>query len=245
MKSLFVKCKQILERIRPERLKAKSIKKAFRKVIHHLDVQERFTQIYQINYWGSDESASGKGSTLEHTNNLRKQLPYLLKQFSIEKIFDGPCGDFYWMQHVLQGKNVEYIGADIVKPLIEQNNQTHGNSKISFIHIDLRRDQLPYSDLMICRDCIFHLSYEDTTMLLKNYISSKIPYLLTTTYVNHGLFINRDITSGHFRLIDLFSPPYNFPKEVLFKIDDWIQPNEERWMCLWSREQLIEPISRL
>lgn len=245
MKSLITASMQFFHSLRLKKLRSKSLKKAFRKTILNLDIQERFTQIYQINYWGSDETASGKGSTLAHTNNLRGQLPYLLKQFSINRIFDGPCGDFYWMQHVLKDENVTYIGGDIVKPMIDENSRKYGNAKTSFVQLDLRIDQLPHSDLMICRDCIFHLSYQDTAMLLKNFIHSNIPYLLTTTYANPSLFNNKDIVSGNFRLIDLFSYPYNFPKEVLFKIDDWVEPNEERWMCLWSREQLVEPISRL
>ncbi len=95
---------------------------------------------------------------------------------------------------------------------------------------------------MICRDCLFHLSYEDTKQLLDNFVQSNIPYLLTTTYHNDTSFKNKDIITGHFRMIDLFSPPYNFPKEVLFKIDDWVAPESPRSMCLWSKDQIIEAI---
>lgn len=236
---------KILQRLGFKSSKNKSSKKKFRRVIAELDFQERFTRIFQINYWGSEESASGKGSTLDHTKNLRAELPVLLERFDVRKIFDGPCGDFHWMKYVLTGLNVDYVGADIVKPMIENNSQKYSTSKIQFQHMDLRFDEYPSADLMICRDCLFHLSYEDTAALLKNFIKSNIPYLLTTTYPSNGVFRNVDIVSGHFRLIDLFTAPYNFPEDVLYKIDDWVEPNEERWMCLWSREQLIVPISKL
>jgi hypothetical protein len=221
----------------------KQIKKQFRKKIHQLNLEDRFTQIYKINYWGSNESVSGRGSTLELTSNLRNKLPGLFNKFSIRSVFDGPCGDFNWMNYVVEKADIDYIGGDIVLPLIEANRSKYANNKVKFIKIDLTKDELPSTDLMICRDCLFHLSYEDTKLVLNNFVRSNISYLLTTTYENNNSFKNKDIITGHFRSIDLFSPPYNFPKEILFKIDDWVAPEDPRFMCLWSREQVIEALN--
>ena len=44
-------------------------------------LEDRFTQIYRGNWWLSDESVSGPGSTLETTEDIRAFLPSLLKQF--------------------------------------------------------------------------------------------------------------------------------------------------------------------
>jgi len=93
---------------------------------------------------------------------------------------------------------------------------------------------------MICRDCLFHLSFQDTKSVLENFIQSNSTYLLTTTHKNMGgSFINKDISTGDFRCIDLFSKPYNFPTDPLYTIDDWIAPDPERQMCLWNREQVL------
>lgn len=221
---------------------AKKTKKQFRKIIHQLNLEDRFTQIYNINYWGSNESVSGIGSTIEITSNLRKMLPVLFTQFSIKSVFDGPCGDFNWMKLVVEETNINYIGGDIVLPMIQANQSKYAKPNIRFVKIDLTKDALPTADLMICRDCLFHLSYEDTKLVLSNFIQSNIPYLLTTTYLNDLSFKNKNIITGHFRMIDLFSAPYNFPKEVLFKIDDWIAPEKPRAMCLWSRNQISEAL---
>jgi hypothetical protein len=221
----------------------KKIKKNFRKVMHELNLEERFTQIYTINYWGSNESVSGVGSTLELTNNLRKELPKLFEQFSIHTVFDGPCGDFNWMKHVVNETGITYIGGDIVLPLIEANQLKYANKHITFKKIDLTQDDLPIVDLMICRDCLFHLSYDHTKHVLKNFVKSKTPYLLTTTYLNKDSFKNKDIVTGHFRMIDLFSAPYYFPREVHYQIDDWIADENPRFMCLWSRNQVIKALS--
>lgn len=76
---------------------------------------------------------------------------------------------------------------------------------------------------MICRDCILHLSLKNAELVIMNFANSKIPYLLTTTHINNGSFRNKDIASGDFRLL-VFSAPYYFPQEILFRISDWIAP---------------------
>ena len=208
-----------------------------KEIFGHARIENRFTEIYKLNYWGSDESASGGGSTLSYTERLRKDLPTLFARFSVKSVFDAPCGDFNWMRHVLAQYPVDYVGGDIVLPLIASLNQTYANGRTRFIHIDLTRATFPAADLMICRDCLFHLSYEDTRAVLRNFCASDIAYLLTSTHKNTNSS-NRDIQTGDFRFIDLFSAPYNFPADPLFRIPDWKEPGPEREMCLWSRAQI-------
>lgn len=108
----------------------------FRKNVLFLKSNEdRFTWIYKNNYWSSSESLSGTGSTLKYTFNLRKELPNLFNSYSIETVFDAPCGDFKWMSHLVPFLNIEYIGGDIVKPLVDDLNNKYKSSKISFIHL--------------------------------------------------------------------------------------------------------------
>lgn len=214
------------------------------KVFQSSDIEERFTIIYQNNLWGNFESASGNGSTLEGTENLRNLLPKIISQYSIKTIFDAPCGDFNWMKMFLKTNKIDYVGGDIVLPLIESHVVNYSNEKTNFIHIDLIKEIYPTADLMICRDCLFHLSYKDTRSVIQNFIKSNIPYLLTTTYINNDTFDNFDIETADFRFIDLFSIPYNFDKNVLFRINDSIQNEPPREMCLWSRDQLISAVER-
>ena len=211
-----------------------------REVLSLKSNEEIFTWIYKNKHWSSSESLSGAGSTLKYTANLRKELPNLLSRFAIKKVFDAPCGDFNWMRHLLPSVNIEYIGADIVKHIIENLNSKYRSAKISFIHFDLVKQVPPQVDLMICRDCLFHLSFQDTKSLLENFVLSKSTYLLTTTHKNiNQIFTNRDISTGDFRCIDLFSKPYNFPTDPIYVIEDWKAPEPERQMCLWNREQVL------
>jgi hypothetical protein len=208
-------------------------------------IEDRFTAIYKRNAWafGSDESISGAGSSLAYTENLRNKLPELFNRFCIKSVFDAPCGDFHWMRFVLKEPDIQYTGGDIVAPLIETNRSKYENQRIKFIHVDLTKDAFPVSDLMICRDCLFHLSFHDTKLLLNNFISSGTRYLLATTHINIDNFANKDISTGDYRLIDLFALPYAFPRNVAYRIEDWKEPDPPRELCLWTRDQVIEAMA--
>lgn len=204
------------------------------------DLEERFTLIHNENLWRSRESKSGSGSSLKMTENLRSHLPIILDKFKINTIFDAPCGDFNWMREVDLTK-VDYTGGDIVKSMIEDLNLNFRNKNLKFVHIDLTKEPFPKSDLVITRDCLFHLSYEDIQLVLKNFIESESKYLLTTTYQNIIGFENKNIISGDFRLFDLMGKPFRFPSESLYIVEEngeWALP--QRYLILWSREQVVK-----
>jgi hypothetical protein len=215
------------------------------KLLKTKSIEERFTAIYSENYWGNAESVSGAGSTLDYTANLRKHLPELFDSFLIKTVFDAPCGDFHWMRSVLTEHPVNYVGADIVKPLIEDLNTKYRNDTTSFVHLDITSQRFPAADVWICRDCLFHLSVEDTLKALRNFVDSNISYILTTTHKNKGFFKNKDIGTGDFRFIDLFEKPYYFTTAVLYRVNDYQEPEHPREMCLWSREQVKDALARI
>ena len=84
-------------------------------VFSPLNIKDRFTKIYEINYWEGSESRSGPGSTVDGTTNLRRYLPTLFDEFSIRTVLDAPCGDFNWMKIVTEDCDIHYIGGDIVE----------------------------------------------------------------------------------------------------------------------------------
>ena len=162
-----------------------------------------FAEIYEKRAWGG-KSASGRGSDLDQTKTIIKELPGLFKKYNIKSILDIPCGDFNWMQHVdLQG--IDYIGADIVPEIIESNRQKY---KQRFECLNLLEDDLPEVDLVLVRDCLGHLSYLDTFKALRNIRRSKSKYILTTTFTNQRK--NHDIITGGWQPISLDQPPFFF-----------------------------------
>jgi hypothetical protein len=213
---------------------------AYNKMLRLSTAEKRFERIYQSNLWNCDESASGTGSSLVNTAYLRKKLPVIFGNYQIQSILDAPCGDFNWMSHLLEANPVitSYIGADIVAPLINDNINKYGSQRINFRCLDITKDVLPISDLMIVRDCLFHLSYQDIYLYLENFCRTDIKYLLTTSHILDEDFKNTDIVSGDFRLIDIFRAPFNFPSDTLERIEDYVPPGAPREMCLLSRSQI-------
>ncbi len=164
----------------------------------------------------------------------------------MKRLLDLPCGDFNWMQHALRDMDVTYIGGDIVRDLVEDLQQRYGTDRISFRHINLVNDALPQADLLLCRDCLFHLSIADISRALDNVLRAGIPYILTTTHMpRSGEAMNADIPTGHFRYIDLFAAPFNLPSEPLARFEDWNAPETPREMCLWAPSSCASRVRRL
>lgn len=218
-----------------------------RKIFKHDKAEDRFTAIYNNNYWRNDESISGSGSTLEYTANLREKLPALFEKHNIKQVLDAPCGDYNWMGVVVEATGIDYTGGDIVAPLIVQNQQDHGRDGVRFIHLDITKGPLPDCDMMIVRDCLFHLSYADIHKFLELFAASNIALLLTSSHVNmpDNSFENEDILSGNFRDIDLFTEPFDFSENVLDKIADDPYEQPKRHMYLFTREQVAKAAKTL
>ena len=175
-----------------------------------ISTQQRFTRIFRRNTWGDNDSLSGTGSSLAQTEMVRHVLPSLIRELNCRSVLDIPCGDFFWMKAVEM--DVDYIGGDIVDELISNNQRLYGGDGRRFMHLDLLQDTLPDVDLILCRDCLVHFSYEHIVQALGNIKRSGGRYLLTTTFVERDG--NEDIPTGGWRPINLQRPPFNFPTPV-------------------------------
>jgi hypothetical protein len=170
--------------------------------------EEIFADIFRRRGFGPSDSASGPGSSLEQTRFLVERLPGLLRERGVRSLLDIPCGDFHWMSRIdLRG--IDYRGADVVEGLVAQNRAVFGAPGRSFVVLDLLRDPLPRVDLVICRDCLVHFSFEDCRRALAAIVASGSTYLLTTTFPGHPS--NRDIPTGHWRTLSLERPPLGLP----------------------------------
>lgn len=177
-----------------------------------LGLQERFERIYSTNLWSDPESRSGVGSRLDSTRVLRAELPIALRQLDARVLLDVPCGDFTWMEHVdLSG--IEYIGGDIVPSIVEENRRLHARESRRFVELDLTRDVLPDADVLLCRDCLVHLSYANIRAVLANIARSNIRFVLMTSFP--GRRDNYDVADGDWRPLDFQAPPFSFPEPRL------------------------------
>jgi hypothetical protein len=197
-----------------------------------------FKSIYKNNYWGSENSVSGPGSSILYTEKIRNSLPKLIDKYQINTIFDAPCGDFNWISKIIENHHIKYYGADIVEEIIVHNRSEFKIPNVTFIQMDITEDTFPADcDLWLCRDCLFHLSYKDIYKALKKYVDSGIPYILTTTHKGDYI-VNKNILTGDFRSINLFTHPFSFPENCLARFDDYLPPESEREMCLWTHDQI-------
>jgi hypothetical protein len=182
-------------------------------------VEEIFTRIYTTHTWQSAETVSGPGSTLRVTQRMRQELSALIRRFKIASIADAPCGDCNWMRYVDIGE-CTYIGIDIVRELIEKNKRTFGGMR-EFMHLNLIENIIPQVDMIICRDMLAHLTYEQIFNVLRNFKQSGSKYLLATT----NLITQRNVdlpNTGECRYLylNLELPPFNFPRPLAIIEED-------------------------
>jgi SAM-dependent methyltransferase len=167
---------------------------------------EAFRHAYRANLWGGDESPSGPGSALEQTAELTRVLPDLCRRLSIRTLLDLPCGDGHWMSGIVL-PDVRYIGADLLPEVVA--GAAARSPEREFLELDLTASPLPPADLLLCRDCMVHLSFADNARALKNLHRSGIPFLLATTFPDEPA--NRDIVTGDWRPLNLERAPFGFP----------------------------------
>ena len=203
-----------------------------------LGLQERFERIYSTNLWSDPESRSGVGSTLDSTAVLRAELPGALRQLNACVLLDVPCGDFTWMNRVdLSG--IEYIGGDIVPSIIEANRRLHTTESRTFVQLDLTRDKLPNADVLLCRDCLVHLSYANIRAVLANIARSSIRFLLMTSFPGRG--DNYDVADGDWRALDFQAPPFSFPEPRLAIVEQCEEEDgsyADKSLLAWRVENL-------
>ena len=219
-----------------------------------------FTNIYENFGFGSTESRSGPGSTLEETKLLREKIKDLIKEKNIKSVVDIPCGDFHWMKEIVF--NFEsYIGGDIVEEAVKTNNEKYSNSKIKFINFDLINDEIPESDLLIVRDVIGHLPLDNGKKVIQNILNSKCKYLLSTTWakkINDNWTKcnpsdvdreNEGVDYGRFYPVNLMSSPFNFPEADAYLEEDVRVDNFEKGnrkvLALWDLQKVRDYLTNL
>jgi hypothetical protein len=204
------------------------------------NTQDIFKSKYERNAWGDNESVSGSGSTLRYTERIRAALPGLIGTYSVSSFLDAPCGDYNWFRHVKREPAFSYTGGDIVKELVDKNNNSHGDATTRFIHLDITKDPIPEADLWMCRDCLFHLSNKDIFRVLANLLRSNVRYFLTTTQFDCKT--NIDIATGSYRSLNLELEPFSFGPPVT-EIEDWVEGFPRRKMGLWETKDLAAALA--
>lgn len=178
--------------------------------------RKTFTKFFRKRKW-KGESASGVGSSLEQTTQLRARLLESLKRLNIKSMLDVPCGDWNWMREVDLG-SIKYTGMDIVEELIRANAEKYGRENVSFVAGDACYDNLCCCDLIFCRDMLVHLPYSQVRIFIENAVRSGSKYLAMTTFT--GRRENKNCTIGKWRPLNLQAAPFCLPDPVEVIVED-------------------------
>lgn len=205
--------------------------------------EDVFSDIYRGNKFGGKDSVSGGGSDFHQTQVVSEALPPLFDEFKISTVLDIPCGDFYWMKGV-DLKGINYMGADIVKELIQKNRE-YERENVCFRNLNLLSDNIPIMDLVFCRDCLVHFSFDDIFQALHNICNSQSEFLLTTTFTERK--VNCDILTGQWRTINLEVAPFCFPKPLMIINEECTERNglyKDKSLALWRTKDIQESLTK-
>lgn len=205
-----------------------------------METVEIFSKIHKNNEWLSNESVSGTGSEMENTVVLVNELRKFITSHNIKSIIDVPCGDLNWMKYLLEFfPEVEYTGGDIVGNLIEQNRKLF--PKYNFGQVDITLNSIiSVYDLLICRDCLVHLSTELVKSAIKNISKSDVKYIGLTSFTKQEK--NIDIPTGSWRTLNLQIEPFNLPEPYYTINEQCYEANGmflDKCLLIWKKEQLL------
>ena len=162
--------------------------------IDNKNLEQKFTETFRLFKWshGMNESKSGLGSTVDFTIAYRKELLDIIDKYNIKTVLDCSCGDWNWMR-LLADVLPDYTGLDIVRDIVDINNDKYGNDKTRFICSDMlnyfKNTDKTY-DLVISRHTFEHLQTEYVLETMSE-IKKKTKYFLFSG--ENNLTVNNDI----------------------------------------------------
>ncbi len=217
-------------------------------------MKQELQSIFEKTSWSGKRGRaprSGPGSTLAATQRLRAALPAIFEHYNVRVFFDAPCGDWTWMQAVDLSHLTSYHGADIAESIIAPVAEQFTSDKVSFSVLDITSDPFPCADMMMCRECLFHLKHDFKLQFFRNFIKARIPFLLLTMdHVMENVDLNKN---GGFKRFNPMIEPFNFPTPLNyvhessdreeFDIHEPSLQQQHRSMGVWSREMIETAIS--
>lgn len=174
-------------------------------------------------------------SSLDGTAQLWSQLPNLFSRHNIKSMFDAGANDAFWQMQTI-AKHVSYSAGDHDLFAVARAKKSYPDLSIQ-IH-DMTHDPFPNVDLLFVRDVTIHMNNFYKRRLLQNWLSSSMPWLLTTNISDCRENLDKDQSPGdwYFAPINWLLDPWSFP-EPIDQAKDFV---EQRFMCLWHRDQIKE-----
>lgn len=170
-----------------------------------------FGEIYRANAWNGDESRSGPGSGRAPTTYVAAAIVELAARLEVRSVLDAACGDGFWMPD-LPG----YVGLDVALEAIAIARENHPDRTYR-VGSAAALEHEPF-DLVILRDAIQHLSFEDGLAALEGIRRTGSTWLLASTYVGGD---NVDIETGDCYSPDLEHAPFGLGPPLELIVDGY------------------------
>lgn len=138
-------------------------------------------------------------------------------------------------------QQVNYIGCDVVKEMIEKNSRLYARDNIKFMVKSLIDDDLPNADLIIVRDLLVHLDTSDILKCLENIKRNNFEYIAITNYPTLKSQHKDKILGDKWRPINLSMEPFSLI-DPEYNLDDtsMIQDHDKgKYLSVWSNKKFI------
>lgn len=194
------------------------------------EIETAFTHFFKKNAARENlASVSGIGSSKRETVAILEHLPEMLAEHDLRTMIDAPCGDLHWIGPLVP-KLERYVGIDIIPDVLDRARdkaQDLGLGNAEFRVGDIVTEVFEPVDVILCRDCLVHLTFEMIDAALANFRASGSRYLLTTHFIDLGddyvsPKLNMEIPVGRWRPLSLtlapidLAPPVATLEEVSF-----------------------------
>jgi len=240
MRSIWIRVKRWLRPVVPANVRegiASWCKKRAQRANVRRSAEEVFTAIYLENEWGgtSGEFCSGLGSTNprivgEYIDAITKLAHR--EGFVGARFVDLGCGDFGVGKQLIPLCS-QYVGVDIVVPLVDRNISKFGSDTVQFIYLDILQDDLPSGDVCFIRQVFQHLSNRQIEIVLRKLAAYR--WVIVTEHQPHWRALSKPnidkVHGADIRLrsgsgVYLESPPF-FRAAASFELVAEVPASEE------------------
>ena len=199
-----------------------------------MSAEQIMTDIYTRNAWGSQESRSGPTSTTHRTEQLRDQFQTFLKKFEIQSILDCGCGDWNWMS-LVDLSNIDYLGVDIVDPLLDYLQTKFTKPNIRFQKMDVMEDPSESADVWFVRDLLCLYPFISYSLFFTRFLESNSKYIALSTVDSDEQ--NDPGILGIWRRLNIKEPPFTL-KHPIYIMTDGKQWGRQKYILVFSRDQI-------
>jgi hypothetical protein len=129
----------------------------------------------------------------------------------------------------------------VVPGLVSINAARFGRANVRFECLDIRNEQLPAGDLLLCKDVLQHWPVADIVNFCER-ISATYRYVLLTNDLCslhcRPEDLNREIRLGEWRTLDLEAPPFNL--RPAWRQEYVIPGHEEKRLLFFDNNEVSE-----